>query len=73
MTLAMLIDFTRRQQNITLDQIGDKFGATRQTVAKQLKRDGKQWRVGEILAYCDILDIPYQDALAVAAGLEAQQ
>lgn len=65
--LAALFRAYRKARNMTSVQIADAIGCTPQNARVQMNKPGRDWNVGMLLRYCDVLGIPYEDALEAAA------
>ena len=47
--------------------VAEKIGCTPQNARVQMNKPGRDWNVGMLLRYCDVLGIPYDEALQAAA------
>jgi len=65
--LAALFRAYRKAKNMTSTQLAEKLGCTSQNVRVQMNKPGKEWKIGQLLKYCDALEIPYEEALNAAA------
>lgn len=65
--LAALFRTYRTERHMTSTQIAEKIGCTPQNARVQMNKPGKDWNVGMLLRYCDVLGIPYDEALQAAA------
>ena len=65
--LAALFKAYRDARHMTSAQIAEKIGCTAQNARVQMNKPGKDWNIGQLLRYCDVLGIPYEEALAAAA------
>lgn len=65
--LAALFRTYRTARRMTSTQIAEKIGCTPQNARVQMNKPGKDWNVGMLLRYCDVLGIPYDEALQAAA------
>ena len=65
--LAALFSTYRKARRITSVQIAEKIGCTPQNARVQMSKPGKDWNIGMLLRYCDVLGIPYEEALSAAA------
>ena len=65
--LAALFTAYRKERKITSVDMAEKLGCTAQNVRVQMSKPGTEWNIGKLLAYCDVLGIPYCDALEAAA------
>ncbi len=65
--LAALFRTYRQARHMTSTQIAEAIGCTPQNARVQMNKPGKDWNVGMLLRYCDVLGIPYEEALAAAA------
>lgn len=64
--LAALFTAYRRARGMNSAAIAEKIGCAASTARYQMNRPGREWRVGELMDYCDALNIPYQEALEAA-------
>lgn len=65
--LTALFRTYRTARHMTSTQIAEKIGCTPQNARVQMNKPGKDWNVGMLLRYCDVLGIPYDEALQAAA------
>lgn len=65
--LAALFSAYRKARHMTSAQIADAIGCTPQNARVQMNKPGRDWNVGTLLRYCDVLGIPYDEALQAAA------
>lgn len=65
--LAALFATYRKVRHMTSTQIAEKIGCTPQNARVQMNKPGRDWNVGMLLQYCDVLGIPYDEALQAAA------
>ena len=65
--LAALFRTYRTTRHMTSTQIAEKIGCTPQNARVQMNKPGRDWNVGMLLRYCDVLGIPYDEALQAAA------
>ena len=65
--LAALFSTYRKARRITSVQIAEEIGCTPQNARVQMNKPGKDWNIGMLLRYCDVLGIPYEEALSAAA------
>ena len=65
--LAALFRAYRTARNMTSTQIAEKIGCTPQNARVQMNKPGREWNIGQLLRYCDVLGIPYDEALQAAA------
>lgn len=65
--LAALFRTYRAARHMTSTQIAEKIGCTPQNARVQMNKPGRDWNVGMLLRYCDVLGIPYDEALQAAA------
>lgn len=65
--LAALFRTYRTARHMTSTQIAEKIGCTPQNARDQMNKPGRDWNVGMLLRYCDVLGIPYDEALQAAA------
>ena len=64
--LAALFLAYRKARNITCEDVGKAVGCSAQNAAKQMNKPGPDWKIGQLVKYCDALGIPYIDALEAA-------
>ncbi|MBQ9662089.1 MAG: helix-turn-helix domain-containing protein [Oscillospiraceae bacterium] len=64
--LAALFRAYRKARNMTSDDIGKAVGCTPQNARYQMNKPGTDWNIGQLLKYCDVLGIPYEDAFKAA-------
>lgn len=65
--LAALFATYRKARHMTSTQIAEQIGCTPQNARVQMNKPGRDWNVGMLLQYCDVLGIPYDEALQAAA------
>ena len=65
--LAALFRTYRTARHMTSTQTAEKIGCTPQNARVQMNKPGRDWNVGMLLRYCDVLGIPYDEALQAAA------
>lgn len=65
--LAALFAAYRKARGMTSTQIAEKIGCTPQNARVQMNKPGREWNIGQLLRYCDVLGIPYEEALSAAA------
>ena len=65
--LAALFRAYRTARHMTSTQIAEKIGCTPQNARVQMNKPGREWNIGQLLRYCDVLGIPYDEALQAAA------
>lgn len=65
--LAALFHAYRVARRMTSAQIGEAVGTSAAYARYQMNKPGKEWNIGQLLLYCDVLGIPYDDALEAAA------
>ena len=64
--LAALFRAYRKERNMTSKDIADALGCTAENVRTQQNKSGREWNVGKLMQYCDVLGIPYADAFEAA-------
>ena len=64
--LAALLEAYKKDQRMTYDKLGKLIGCSGQNAKQQMARPADKWTVGQIKAYCDALNIPYEDAALAA-------
>ena len=65
--LAALFRAYRKETGMTSEKIAAKLGCSPENVRYQMNKPAADWNIGKLLEYCDVLGIPYEDALAAAA------
>ncbi len=65
--LAALFRAYRKATGLTSAEIGAAVGCSPENARYQMNKPGKEWNIGMLLRYCDVLGIPYQEALDAAA------
>lgn len=65
--LAALFRAYRKARNMTSTQIAEEIGTTPGNARTQMNKPGREWNIGQLLRYCDVLGIPYDEALSAAA------
>lgn len=65
--LAALFRAYRKATGLTSREIGKAVGCSPENARHQMNKPGREWQVGMLLKYCDVLGIPYKDALEAAA------
>ena len=65
--LAALFRAYRKQTGLTSAQIGEAVGCSPENARFQMNKPGREWNVGQLCKYCDVLGIPYQAAFEAAA------
>lgn len=65
--LSALFTAYRKEKKISSVDMAEKLGCTAQNVRVQMSKPGTEWNIGKLLAYCDVLGIPYLEALEAAA------
>lgn len=64
--LAALFRAYRKERCMTSVDIAGKLGCTPDNARMQMNKSGKDWNVGKLMQYCDVLGIPYEDAFEAA-------
>lgn len=65
--LAALFTAYRRARNMSSAAIAAEIGCSPSNARCQMNKPGKEWNIGQLLRYCDVLGIPYDEALTAAA------
>ena len=65
--LAALFRAYRKASGMTSAMIAAKIGCTADNARRNMNKPGKDWTVGQLCQYCDVLGIPYEEAFAAAA------
>lgn len=65
--LAAVFHSYRKSTGMTSADIGRVIGCSPENVRKQLTKPADDWNIGHLKKYCDILNIPYSEALEAAA------
>ena len=65
--LASVFAKYRRKKRMSSAQVADMIGCTPQNARVQMNKPGKAWNVGQLMLYCDVLGIPYDEAFAAAS------
>ena len=65
--LAAVFRAYRKARGMTSAEIGQALGVSPENARYQMNKPGKLWTVGMLVKYCDVLGIPYQEALEAAA------
>ena len=64
--LAELLRAYRKERKMTSDQLAKVLGVTPSTVRAQLNKPADKWQIGRLKEYCDVLGIPYDEAVMAA-------
>lgn len=64
--LAALFSAYRKARGMTSAEIAAEIGCTAQNARVQMNKPGTEWNIGQLLRYCDVLEIPYSEALEAA-------
>lgn len=65
--LAALLRGYKLAAGMSADEIGKRLGVTADNVRHQIGKPADQWNIGQLKRYCDVLGIPYGEALDAAA------
>ncbi len=65
--LAALLRGYKMASGLTSEQIGEALGITADHVRHQIGKPADQWNIGMLKRYCDILGVPYAEAMEAAA------
>lgn len=65
--LASLLRGYKLASGMSAEDIGEKLGVTADNVRHQIGKPPNQWNIGMLKQYCDVLGIPYEEALSAAA------
>lgn len=68
--LAAVFRAYRTARHMTSTQIAEEIGCTPQNARVQMNKPAKDWNIGQLFRYCDVLGIPYEEALAAAAKIK---
>ena len=52
---------------MSAEEMGKRLGVTADNVRHQIGKPADQWNIGQLKRYCDVLGIPYGEALDAAA------
>lgn len=64
--LAELLRAYKQERKITSVVLGKTLGISPEAVRKQLTKPVDRWTIGQIKRYCDILSVPYEEAVLAA-------
>lgn len=64
--LAALFRAYRKATWLTSREIGAAIGCSPENARHQMNKEGRLWQIGMLLQYCDVLGIPYSEALESA-------
>ena len=64
--LAALLRQRRIETGKSAAKVAEVIGCTEENVRCQMNKPGKQWQVGKLMEYCDVLGIPYAAAFEAA-------
>jgi hypothetical protein len=64
--LAALFRAYRKDRGMTSVDIGAALGCTPENARYQMNKPGADWNIGQLMKYCDVLHIPYEEAIAAA-------
>lgn len=65
--LAALFTAYRRARKMSSADIAREIGCSPSNARCQMNKPGEDWNIGQLVKYCDVLGIPYEQALAAAA------
>ena len=72
--LAALLSAYKKAGEMTSAQIGAKLGCSPENVRSHLRKPAEKWNVGLLIRYCDILGVPYREAMeAVVKEVKQEQ
>ena len=60
--LAGLFRTYRKERAMTSAMIADEVDCSEENVRCQMNKPAEQWNVGQLMRYCDVLGIPYEEA-----------
>lgn len=66
--LAALLRGYKLTAGLTSEQIGKMLGCTADNVRRQIGKPANQWNIGMLKRYCDVLGVPYEEAMIAAAN-----
>ena len=64
--LAALFHAYRLATKMTSADIGKAVGCSPQNARVQMNKPGPEWNIGQLMKYCDVLGIPYEEAFKAA-------
>lgn len=64
--LAALFFAYRKARGMTSKDIAEQIGCSDSNARVQMNKPGREWQIGQLLRYCDVLGIPYTEALEAA-------
>ena len=64
--LSELLKRYKKAQGLSDEDLAAKLGACRKTVNVRLNQKPEAWNIGELESYCEVLKIPFIDALTAA-------
>ena len=56
----------RAANGLTSESVAEKLGCSAQNVRAQWAKPAKEWKIGALMDYCDVMGIPYSEALEAA-------
>lgn len=65
--LAALFRAYRKERGMTSEAMAQALGCSPENVRYQMNKPGDQWNIGALKKYCDVLEIPYEEAMRAAA------
>lgn len=65
--LEALLKAYKTSRNITSEQLAEMLNYEPSTVRCQMRKPAKEWKIGMLMRYCDVLGIPYAEAFEAAA------
>lgn len=66
--LSELLKHYKNASGMTGDEMARKLGTSRPTVSHKLNQSADAWNIGDLRNYCDLLGVPFADALDAAKG-----
>lgn len=64
--LAALLREYKRAAQRTSDDLAKELGCTPENIRGQIRKPAEKWTVGQLMIYCDLLQIPYEEAFSAA-------
>lgn len=64
--LQATLDAYKRARKMTSEDVAKKLGVSSGTVRTQMRKEARLWTVGQLMKYCDVLEVPYEEAFRAA-------
>lgn len=64
--LAALLREYKRAVGKTSEELGKELGCTPENIRAQIRKPAELWTVGQLMTYCDLLQVPYEEAFDAA-------